>query len=298
MNTLLAQPPRRLSPVVRQAADGVASGLSVDRVVVDGDFLSISGWAIGGQDLTFTVAGGAGVPTLPSLAFFARDDVAAGYNVAPNLVKGFLAIWRNRPRGDMQVRLGAGGGRPLQIELPAPEQSAPAELTQLLAENHCRAGRLFEGLIHNPAAISVLVSHLEKPPPGFNRARGHVETARGVEGVGGLVVGWTVGEPDVSFRLVDEEGAVVPLDAAARWTRNDIIEAMNRDFGDYAFNAGFLQGWSGALRMGGSVRLIASTDETSYGLSEIKWALRQSNRLASRAGPLNCRLRAKSSPRG
>ena len=90
--------------------------------------------------------------------------------------------------------------------------------------------------------------------------------------MGGLVVGWTVGEPDVSFRLVDEEGAVVPLDAAARWTRNDIIEAMNRDFGDYAFNAGFLQGWSGALRMGGSVRLIASTDETSYGLSEIKWA--------------------------
>ena len=83
----------------------------------------------------------------------------------------------------------------------------------------------------------------------------------------------TVGEPDVSLRLVDEQGAVVPLHHAARWTRNDIIEAMSRDFGDYVFNAGFLQGWSGILRMGGSVRLVASTDDASYALSEIKWSL-------------------------
>ena len=172
----------------------------------------------------------------------------------------------------MQVRLGAGAGPPLQIDLPAPEQSAPAELAQLLAENLSRAGRLVEGLVHNPAAISVLVKHLEQPPPGFNRAMGHIEIARGIEGVGGLIVGWTVAEPDVSFRLVDEEGLVVPLESAARWTRNDIVKAMFSDFGDYAFNAGFLQGWSGALRMGGSVRLIATTDDGSYALSEIKWS--------------------------
>jgi glycosyl transferase family 2 len=272
LNTLLAKSPQSISPVVRQTLDGVAAGLSVDHVVVDGDFLAVSGWAIGGHDLTFTVAGGAGVPMFPSLSFFPRDDVAAGYDVAPDLAKGFLAIWRNRPRGDMQVRLGAGTGQPLQIDLPAPEQCAPAELAQLLRENLARAGRMFEGLVHNPAAISVLVKHLEEPPPGFNRAKGHIEIARGIEGVGGLVVGWTVGEPDLSFRLVDEQGAVVPLTAAARWSRNDIIEAMSRDFGDYVFNAGFLQGWSGALRMGGSVRLIASTDEASYTLSEIKWS--------------------------
>ena len=59
------------------------------------------------------------------------------------------------------------------------------------------------------------------------------------------MVGWTVGEPDISFRLVDEEGAVVPLKRAVRWTRNDIIDAMGSEFGDYVFNAGFLQGWSG-----------------------------------------------------
>ena len=121
----------------------------------------------------------------PSLSFFPRDDVAAGYDVAPNLAKGFLAIWRNRPRGDMQVRLGAGAGQPLQIDLPAPEQSAPAEIAQLVRENLARAGRLFEGLVHNPAAISALLKHLEEPPPGFNRAKGHVEIARGIEGVGG-----------------------------------------------------------------------------------------------------------------
>ena len=62
------------------------------------------------------------------------------------------------------------------------------------------------------------------------------------------------------------------LTGAARWTRNDIVDAMSRDFGDYVFNAGFLQGWSEALRMGGVVRLIASTDEASYSLSEIRWS--------------------------
>jgi GT2 family glycosyltransferase len=63
----------------------------------------------------------------------------------------------------------------------------------------------------------------------------------------------------------------VPLDSAARWTRHDIVEAMSRDFGDYAFNAGFLQRWSGALGMGGRLRLIASADEASYSLAETKW---------------------------
>ena len=272
MSALRAESSQISSPVVRRSRDGVATGLSVDRVLVDGDLLVVEGWAIGGQDVTFIAVGGTGVPMLPSLTLFARDDVAAGYSVAADLVKGFLAIWRKRPRGDIQVQLRAGSGQPLQIDVMVPEQGTPGKLAQFLIENRSRAGRLFEGFVHNPVAISALVKHLEAPPLGFNRVRGHLETARGVEGVGGLVVGWTVGEPDISFRLVDEEGAVVPLKGAVRWTRNDIIDAMGSEFGDYVFNAGFLQGWSGPLRMGGVVRLIASTDDTSYELSEIKWS--------------------------
>jgi hypothetical protein len=130
---------------------------------------------------------------------------------------------------------------------------------------------LFEGLVHNPAAIVALVNHLEEPPPAFNRAAGYIEYARGIEGVGGLVIGWTVGEPDVRFHLADERGAVVPLDGAARWTRDDIVDAMSQDFGDYAFNAGFLQRWIGALGMGGKMCLIASADDASYSLGETTW---------------------------
>ena len=257
-------------PVLRRAEQTIAAGLSVDRVVVDGDFLAMSGWAVGSQDLTFTVVG-AGVSMVPSLTFFARDDVAAGYGISRDLVKGFLAVWRNRPRGDMQVRLNAGDGPPLEIVLPPSEESPLAKLVEFLRENSSRARFLFEGLVQNPAAIAALVNHLEEPPAAFNRAKGHIEHARGIEGVGGLVIGWTVGEPDVRLRLADERGAVVPLDGAARWTRHDIVEAMSRDFGDYAFNAGFLQGWSGALSMGGKMRLIASSEEASYSLAEAKW---------------------------
>ena len=272
MTALAADLSRPSAPVVRRARDGVAAGLSVDRVVADGEFLAISGWAIGGQDLTFTVASGYGASMFPSLTFYSRDDVAAGYGIPDDLVTGFIATWRNRPRGDMQVRLNAGAGEPLGIDLRVPEQSPTPEIAQFLTENLARARCLFEGLIHDPTAISLLVKHLDEPPPEFNRARGHVETAKGIEGVGGLVVGWTVGEPDVSFRLVDDRGAVVSLGGAARWTRNDIIEAMSRDFGDYVFNAGFLQKWSGVVKMGGRIRLVVSTDEASYTLSETKWS--------------------------
>lgn len=263
---------RPSAPVIRRAQNGVAAGLCVDRVVADGEFLAVSGWAISGQDLTFTAANSDGVFTFPSLTFFPRDDVAAGYGVSGDLVKGFLATWRNRPRGEMQVRLSAEDREPLRIDLRVPEQSRAAEVAQFVTEKLSLARFLFESLTHNPGAISLLVNHLDEPPPAFNRARGHIETARGIEGVGGLVVGWTVGEPDVSFRLVDDRGTVVSLSGAARWTRNDIVDAMSRDFGDYVFDAGFLQRWNGVLNLGGRIRLVASTDVASYTLSQNQWS--------------------------
>ena len=163
---------RPLSPVIRRAPDE-SRRASVSIGVADGEFLAVSGWTIGGQDLTFTVASGDGVSILPSLTFFPRDDVAAGYGIPDNLVKGFLATWRNRPRGDMQVRLNVGAAEPLGIDLRVPEQSRTAEVAQFLTEKLSLAQLLFEGLIHNPAAISLLVNHLDEPPPAFNRARGH-----------------------------------------------------------------------------------------------------------------------------
>ncbi len=272
MTTLAVEPRRPPSPVVRRSRDKVAAGLSVDRVIVDGDFLAVSGWAIGGRDLTFTVSGAVGVSILPSLTFYPRDDVAAGYVIPGDLVAGFLATWRNRPRGDMQVRLNVGAGEPLGIDLQAFEQSGATDLAQFLAENLSRAQCLFEGLLHDTSAISLLVKHLSEPPVSFNRARGHIETARGIEGIGGLILGWTVSEPGVRFYIVDDPGDVVSLGDAARWTRHDIVDAMGGDFGDYAFNAGFLQKWSRSLNMGGRIRLIGSTDEGSFRLSETGWA--------------------------
>ena len=85
------------------------------------------------------------------------------------------------------------------------------------------------------------------------------------------MIGWNVGEPGLRFYLVDEAGCVVALASAARWTRNDIVEAMAREFGDYANDAGFLQGWSGRLRIGATVQLIVATEDAAYRLSETRW---------------------------
>ncbi len=271
MNSRVTDDAKGLRPVIRQIQGRVAAGLSVDRVVADGDFLAISGWVINGRDLTFTV-NGAGVPTIPSLYFFPRDDVAVGYDVDPKLAGGFLAIWRTRPRDPLCVRLTcADPGGPLQMEAPMPDECSEHALSQLLLDNLPRAGSLFEGLLHNQAATTLLTKHMADLPSGFNRARGYLETARGVEGVGGLVIGWSVGEPGLRFYLVDEGGYVVDLASAARWTRGDIVEAMGREFGDYANDAGFLQGWKGCLRMGATIQLIVATEDAAYRLSETKW---------------------------
>ena len=192
----------------------------VDRVVADGEFLAVSGWAIGGQDLTFTVASSDGVSMFPSLTFFPRDDVAAGYGILGDLVKGFLATWRNRPRGEMQVRLNADDREPLRIDLRVPEQSRAAEVAQFVTEKLSLARFLFEGLVHNPAAISLLVNHRRSRRPRSIGRGDILKPPEALKELAELVVGWTVGEPDVNFRLVDDRGAVVSLSGAARWTRN------------------------------------------------------------------------------
>jgi hypothetical protein len=257
--------------LLRRGREGVTeAGLSIDRVVADAKFLAISGWLIGGQDLTFTVEGG-GVPALPSLTFYARDDVASGYSVPRASARGFLAIWKERPFGAMQVRLEALSAEPLQIGIALPEESSRDDLAHLITENLSRAGLLFEALAHDRPAASVLIRHLTPPPASFNRARGHIEIARGVEGIGGLAIGWTVAEPGLRFALVDEHGRHIGLDNAARWTRNDILEAIGGEFGAYAFEAGFLQGWRLPLRIGDALRLVALTEDTAYLIATAAW---------------------------
>ena len=260
-----------LRPLLRRGCEGAAeAGLSIDRIVGDSKFLAISGWLIGGQDLTFTVEGG-GVPALPSLTFYSRDDVASGYGVPRTSARGFLAIWKERPFGTMQVRLEALCAEPLQVEIALPGDSSRDDLAHLITENLSRAGLLFEALAHDRPAASVLIRHLTPPPASFNRARGHIETARGIEGVGGLAIGWTVAEPGLRFALVDEKGQHVALDNAARWTRNDILEAVGGEFGAYAFEAGFLQGWRLPLRIGAELRLVALAEDTAYLIATATW---------------------------
>ena len=89
------------------------------------------------------------------------------------------------------------------------------------------------------------MKHLEEPPPGFNRARGHLEIARELRAsAASSSVGQSASRLSHSASSTIE-GGVVSLKRAARWTRNDIVDAMSRDFGDYVFNAGFLQGGAG-----------------------------------------------------
>ena len=53
--------------------------------------------------------------------------------------------------------------------------------------------------------------------------------------------------------------------------RPDIVQALGRDFGNYTFNAGMLQGWRAPFKIGGEIRLVAFDGEAAYALATRSW---------------------------
>lgn len=268
MNELTTARTMGLYPLLRKEDNKIVAGMSVDRFVLGAGFTIVSGWMIGGGEVTFSSL--EGTPLEPhSTSYFDRDDVAQGYKAGAALVRGFLAVWRTELVGE--VRLQAKWDDGLGVDLAAPARSSVEEIALLLRENVDRLAELFRVLSHVPQFVVELVRYLPGAPEGFNQARGFLERARGVSDIGGLVVGWTVAEPGGEFFLIDWEGHVVNLESAARWTRGDIVQALIGEFGGYVLSAGFLQGWHRKIRIGAEIQLVFLVEDKALRLSVVQW---------------------------
>jgi len=64
---------------------------------------------------------------------------------------------------------------------------------------------------------------------------------------------------------------MMALAGAIRWYREDIVQAVGQDYGNYTFNSGMLQAWQLPFRIGDEVRLVALDGDAAYILSTGRW---------------------------
>ena len=139
------------------------------------------------------------------------------------------------------------------------------------ADHQSRLGFLLEFFNGTNGALAGLAAQLRTEPSASPKARGHLEQAKGVPGHGGLIAGWTIALPGVKLALLDSHGHFELLTKAVRWHRPDIVEAFGFEFGNFAFNAGMLQGWHHPLAVGEEIRLIALDGDDCYVLASLTW---------------------------
>jgi O-antigen biosynthesis protein len=264
----------RAPVVIRDRMGTVSAGLGIDHAILRDEILVASGWVIGGCEVKFLNDRDKPIQS-PSVfvEYFERPDVSSGYSVpAGTEVRGFLAVFEN---GQRPASLRAGGDNAdvqpgLSIE-PF-YQDRPEDLRMLIDSNIERKGFLLQHTLKSKAFTGVIAARLTPPPVSYMTAKGHLEQARGVVGVGGIVAGWSICSRSAAVFLIDTLGSVIPLAGASRWNRADIVEGFSNTFGSDVQNAGFLQGWHAPLAIGGKLQMVVIDGVNAYIISECQWS--------------------------
>lgn len=249
-------------PLYERTDEGSVTGaLMVDYWSYEGEKLVLSGWISG------TRCHEASTSNFPSMKenirTFRRPDVEAAHPNLSETSRGFLAVL---PIGDCATfdLFGHKFLSPGRTEKLIPSQ-------QVWQDHRSRLGFLLRTNAVGPVQLAQIASQLEGAPAG-QRARGYLEQAKGVVGCGGVVVGWLVELPGMRTALADSYGNLEWLDNAVRWHRTDIVEAFGGQFGNFTFNAGFLQSWRHPFNYGDTLRLIAVDGDSCYMLETIQWS--------------------------
>lgn len=257
-------------PLVNAEDPDNIRGLSIDRIVPASDFIVMTGWVIGETTVEFKDSSGQ-IIVPEGINYFTRADVATGYGVSDERVRGFLVIWKRISTEIFTVMFPSKTDRrPFDLHIGLPPASSTATLHDLVSENWSRAGFLLTHLASSPIWVAAIAKIL-KVRDALTLARGHLEHARGISEVGGIIVGWAAAEPRIHFALIGDDGRFKYLTQAVRWNRQDVMEATSHELGGYAFDAGFLQFWEGPLRLGSRVQLIAIDGERAFELSVVEW---------------------------
>lgn len=247
-------------PFFDRTVDGeVRNGFTIDYWhYVSDDRLLISGWMIG-ERLT-QLLNDERASSAVKVSLFPRPDVEVAFPALQATCRGILAIVPLS--GDTLQLFG------LHLWLPP---RMPNDADRIWAEHSARLGFLLEHCHGASEALAGLAAQLRPAPEASNRARGHLEQAKGVPGHGGLIVGWAITLPGVKLGLIDSAGQFEVLTNAIRWHRPDIVDAFSLQFGNFAFNAGLLQAWQHPLTLGQRIWLIALNGDECQVLASLTW---------------------------
>jgi GT2 family glycosyltransferase len=248
--------------IEKNGAGEPVRGLAIDRWAYTNGALLIAGWVIGVGDEYIGADAAAGMPEV-LVSVFRRPDVEDAFPALRSTTKGMLAV----------IKLGEADKFTLfgfTVQLP-PRRDNDTTCDALLAEHRERMGFLLRCLPDDSSERSRVAAQIPAAPDTYKRARGFLEQARGVPNHGGLVIGWAVNLPGVKLALLDPAGRMMELAGAIRWYREDIVQAVGQDYGNYTFNSGMLQAWQMPFRIGDEIRLVAFDGDAAYILSTGRW---------------------------
>jgi GT2 family glycosyltransferase len=252
----------QLPLIERNAAGEPVRGIAIDRWAYTDGALLIAGWVIGIDDEYIGACATAGTPGV-LVSVFRRPDVEGAFPALRSTTKGILAVIKPG-EADKFTLFG------FTIQLP-PRRDNDTSCDALLAEHRERMGFLLRNLPGDSPELSRVAAQIPAAPDTYRRARGFLEQARGVPNHGGLVIGWAVNLPGVKLALLDPAGRMMELDGAIRWYREDIVEAVGQDYGNYTFTSGMLQAWRLPFRIGDEIRLVVFDGDAAYILSTGRW---------------------------
>lgn len=253
------------------AGDGSQPSLAlgIDRVVDVAGSMLLAGWIIGASDLCF--GEGEGEDVAPDeLIWRSRSDIGRGFGVPDDLAHGFVAIWKASP-GPGPLRIASEGSPGLRTGVTLPTRSPPDAVRSFLLEQSDRLAIFIRIFGRDPAWMAAVMAVIGDAPPQQPYARGFIEQARSVPGLGGLAVGWSVSLPDWQVMAVDEGGATCALDEAPRWNRLDVRTSLDSEFGPFCLNAGFAARLAGRGAIGSRLCLVASGPETAFVIARTQW---------------------------
>lgn len=239
----------------------------VDRYITFGNARIISGWL---YNCDLVIDQDPSTDASTDYKYFSRDDVATGFGYPSELVRGFL-IASTASSSDLAELCFETLDDTSSFDL---EGAQPSELTapaarDLLRDHHQFSGMLHRFLLDSPDWLLAL-GQTAVALSGSSYANGNLELARGIEGIGGIVVGWAVPTYGGNFYLLSESGTLCSLEGASRWNRPDIIEALSPLYGNATQIAGFLSSQP-TLRYGEKLYLLFAEGDKLCRLSETEW---------------------------
>jgi hypothetical protein len=180
-------------PQVAEAALPVIerADVAVGHVFVCGESIVIDGTLLTGHELLVSTNGDE--PRQPERVSYFKLAAVLNSNADTAIAgKGFVAVL---PLIAGQFTLssdGAGGPSPAAVETSKLAQWVHENLSSFLDAHADRLGFLFAALWSSTDFVQALAEKLPNPPASYLTANGHIEQARGVPGIGGIVIGWSI----------------------------------------------------------------------------------------------------------